>query len=97
MGRLGKTMAFALTAIVGWLLLDPVLAQTLETGWATDSRSGCKVWNARPLQNGSAKYTGACVDGFAQGRGVVEWSEAGRLVQRDEGEFVNGKLEVQPQ
>lgn len=59
--------------------------------WLTEPASGCAVWDAQPVPDETIAWTGACTDGKASGRGVLTIFRAGRLVERNEGEFVDGK------
>jgi hypothetical protein len=60
--------------------------------WIADARSGCRVWSASPAANETIQWTGACSQGFAQGRGTLQWFIDGRPAWRDEGDFRDGKL-----
>jgi hypothetical protein len=60
-------------------------------GWSVDARSGCWLWNARPRPDEVVRWGGVCgPDGRAGGRGVAEWSSAGK-VARYEGDYRDGK------
>ncbi|HYD06584.1 MAG TPA: hypothetical protein VEC60_12705 [Reyranella sp.] len=59
--------------------------------WMTDARSGCTVWDPLPVPEQTIQWTGRCRDGKASGAGVLTIFRAGKLVERDEGEFVDGK------
>jgi hypothetical protein len=65
--------------------------QSNEPGWIADAH-GCKVWLDNPRPDEPAAWSGACEDGLAQGRGVLQWSSDGRPVGRTDGEFRDGKL-----
>jgi hypothetical protein len=67
----------------------PVMAQTGE--WMTDSRSACSVWDPLPVPDEIIGWTGDCKDGKASGSGVLAIFRLGNLVERNEGEFVDGK------
>lgn len=64
-----------------------------EPTWTADSATGCKVWNANPMPNETVTYTGPCIDGIANGQGVVQWFQNGTRGGRSEGVFRNGRLE----
>lgn len=53
--------------------------------------SGCKVWNPHPQPAEEAVWSGACVDGFADGAGRLEWQKGGRTTERDEGRWQHGQ------
>jgi MORN repeat protein len=87
-GYLSKTLLLlALLAVLPGL----GYAQQSEPGWLADS-AGCRVWNPFPNPDESIKWEGGCVDGFAHGRGRMLWFESGQLMETDEGEYKNGKL-----
>ncbi len=69
----------------------PAAAQAPQEGWIADARTGCRVWNPRPLPNETITWTGLCVGGLAQGRGVVQWFKDGKPGGRNEGEYRDGK------
>jgi hypothetical protein len=76
-------------AIILSLFPPAALAQSPQPGWIADPRSGCRVWNQNPQQKAIA-WSGACPDGVAQGRGVLQWYQAGRPGGRYDGEFRDG-------
>lgn len=80
--------SFAL-ALAGAL---PASAQTPSANWPADPKTGCKVWSQSPAEGETITWSGGCASGLAQGRGVVEWFTKGKLYERDEGEYRNGKL-----
>jgi hypothetical protein len=65
--------------------------QSNEPGWIADAH-GCKVWVGDRTPDEPVVWSGACRDGFAQGRGVLQWFRDGRLVGRTDGELRDGKL-----
>src|SRR5260221_11874629 len=69
----------------------PAAAQTPQPGWIADARSGCRVWNSDPQPTESITWSGACQNGLAQGRGVVQWFQDNKPTERSEGEFRDGK------
>jgi hypothetical protein len=58
--------------------------------WAVDTSVACRVWNPHPQLNEYAKWTGACVNGFAQGSGSVRWMRNNIAFETDEGEWREG-------
>ncbi len=56
-----------------------------------DAKTGCKVWNPHPTAGESARWSGACKDGFAEGNGILEWVRGGKSYERDEGEWHGGR------
>jgi hypothetical protein len=59
--------------------------------WLTDPKSACTVWDALPVPDETVGWTGECTNGKASGPGVLTIFKAGDLIERNEGEFVDGK------
>jgi len=78
-----------LTVIALALLAGPALAEPPD--WIV-AAGGCKVWNDDPKPNKKAIWTGKCVEGLAEGHGVVQWSLDDKPWGLDEGEYRRGKL-----
>ena len=53
--------------------------------WIADAKTGCKVWNPRPSPGEAVRWTGSCKDGFADGKGVLEWLRGEKPYERDGG------------
>jgi hypothetical protein len=87
---------FTFGSIVFTVLLtlsaEQATAQTRQPGWTVDAQSGCRVWNPSPEPEDSIKWQGPCVNGFADGKGVLRWYSIGNHYETDEGEFREGKL-----
>lgn len=60
--------------------------------WIADEATGCLAANPSPVPNESITWNGACVNGLIEGEGVLTWYEGERLLGRDEGNFVAGRL-----
>ena len=82
--RLAVVAAISIAAGFG-----PTAAQAGQ--WLTDPASACAVWDPLPVPDQSVSWTGECRDGKASGPGVLTISRLGRLVERNEGVFVDGK------
>lgn len=52
---------------------------------------GCKVFNPNPQPNESIIWKGACVNGYAEGQGILEWFDNESLTEYDEGSWSRGK------
>ena len=52
--------------------------------------SGCKVYNPAPQNNETISWSGDCVEGFANGSGILEWYADGELMERYEGDMELG-------
>ena len=59
--------------------------------WMADAQSSCTVWDPQPVPDQIVRWSGECKDGKASGPGVLSIFRAGKLVERDEGQFVDGK------
>lgn len=67
--------------------------QQLPSDWITDPKSGCRAWNAAPRAGESVTWEGPCVDGTAEGKGVLRWFLNGEMTEIDAGDFKKGKLD----
>src|SRR5258708_39798053 len=68
-----------------------VAAQNARPTLIADPKTGCQVWNLYPDPDDSIRWSGACVNGLAEGPGVLQWIVNGREEVRYEGEYRNGK------
>jgi hypothetical protein len=59
--------------------------------WLLDPRSGCRLWDWHPAPEDTATWSGACPSGRKDGRGVVQWFEHGRPIDRFEGVYRRSK------
>ena len=82
------------TIFAAALMLAPVhaMAQGIAPDWTSDPRSGCRVANPNPQPNESITWSGGCRNGFAQGRGVLQWFENGQPAEHYEGEMDGGRM-----
>src|SRR5262245_50115736 len=65
-----------------------------EDGFIADKK-GCKVSNPSPKPDESVVWSGACVGGYADGNGLLQWSVGGVLSTRYEGTLRAGLLSGQ--
>jgi hypothetical protein len=63
-----------------------------EGGWIVDAK-GCKIANPNPKPNETVKWSGACKDGFAEGKGVLEYAIGGKPGARYEGQLKRGRFD----
>ena len=76
-------------------LMMPSVAPA-QAGWLADRHTGCKIWDDNAAAGGSATWTGPCVGGLGQGRGVlVLFSRTGTPGVRYEGELRDGNFHGQ--
>src|SRR5688572_6678528 len=54
-------------------------------------QNGCKAWDATPATNQTARWSGACKDGFIEGPGTLQWFEDGELTAIEQSTFIAGK------
>ena len=90
---IGTHLIRASIALASLLLCASALAQGWEGKWYTSERSGCRFWDPAPRENERIEWSGRCLNGLAEGNGVLQWylgdSPSGRYV----GEARAGKLE----
>jgi hypothetical protein len=64
--------------------------------WAEETfipdQKGCKVANPSPKPNESVQWSGECVDGYAEGKGLLQWYVDGTVSTRYEGTLQHGLL-----
>ena len=85
---------FSLIAATAALFVSlPVAAQDRSAApdWITATNQPCKIWNPEPQPNESVTWSGTCKDGYASGKGVVQWTENGKADAEFDGEYANGK------
>ncbi len=64
-----------------------------DGSWDLDPDAGCRLWDWRPEPEDTATWSGTCLAGRKEGRGVVQWHEHGRPIDRFEGVFRRGRRE----
>ncbi len=72
-----------------FILCAPAVA--LAGDWIADAKTGCKVWNPQPSAGETARWSGLCKDGFADGKGALDWLRGNSQYERDEGEWRAGR------
>ena len=86
MKQCGALLAMAL------LFASAAQAQTdAVAGWITATNQACKIWNPAPQPDESVTWSGACKDGLATGKGILQWTENGKPDVKFDGEYVKGK------
>ncbi len=93
--RLTSAVGFAGRAVatgVALVLVVPSAVRCAEAGaWILDAGAGCKVWNPHPQPNETVRWSGACPNGMAQGRGAAQWFRGNLPFETDEGEWRQGR------
>ena len=76
-------------------LTTPVWAQLQlpDSHWSIDSKTGCRIWNDKPNPLESVFWTGECINGTAEGEGVVTWLVSGKPFAVYIGKLKRGKAE----
>ena len=64
-----------------------------DGSWDLDPHAGCRLWDWRPDPEDTTTWSGTCLAGRREGRGVVQWHEHGRPIDRFEGVFRRGRRE----
>ena len=64
---------------------------TPQGAFIADQKSGCKVWNPNPKSVEKIIWFGACVNGFADGSGRLQWLQNGQTYEIDEGTWKIGR------
>jgi hypothetical protein len=86
-----QTLSVLLKISAGLIACAGATTSSARAGdWAVDTSVACRVWNPHPQLNEYAKWTGACVNGFAQGSGSVRWMRNNIAFETDEGEWREG-------
>lgn len=75
--------------LVGLLVAGAATAQ--QPGWIAAEKTGCRIWNGAPIADEHVTWSGACVNGIANGTGMLVWHEKGKPTDRYEGELRNGR------
>lgn len=84
--------AFASLLFASLVVALPATAQEEQTATIRD-QNGCKIYNPNPQGEETVKWSGGCRDGFADGKGVLEWFVSGQLEERYEGTLARGWAE----
>ena len=72
---MAKILGVLVVVLVAWgCATQTNVQQEEEARWQQlDNNPSCAVWNAYPEPNDSVTWSGACVDGKAQGIGIEVW------------------------
>jgi len=84
--RPGRLARLALLCLIG-----TAPSAWAQQGWITDAK-GCKIANPNPRPTESVTWNGACVDGFADGQGVMQWYSDATPGPRYEGNLKRGVI-----
>lgn len=65
-----------------------------EGNWLLDTQAGCRMWDWHPDPKDRAVWSGgSCPKGVKQGKGIVQWYEHGKPIDRFEGTYRDNKRE----
>jgi MORN repeat len=78
-------------AAVAFLVAGAIAASAQSGAWIADASVGCQVWNPHPQPNETIRWSGACANGFAHGRGAAQWFRNSLPFETDEGEWRSGR------
>lgn len=67
-----KPLFFAAALFISLFLVENTNIEAVEPNWIITDK-GCKVWNPNPQPNESVTWSGECVDGKANGNGILTW------------------------
>jgi hypothetical protein len=81
-----------ITASVYFALLFSPTSANADELYLPDA-NGCKVYDPSPKPNETVTWSGRCLDGYADGSGVVQWLQGGKPGTRVEVALVRGKSE----
>jgi hypothetical protein len=81
----GKAALLAAAAVVS----SAMMAHAGD--WTADTSVGCRVWNPNPQPGETVRWSGACVNGLAQGHGAAQWFRNDLPFESDEGEWREGR------
>lgn len=80
---------------MGWCALFIVSLSSsamASGGWVKDRNSGCKVWFSHPRSSMTITWSGACRDGKANGKGILQIQNDRKDYGRFKGDLLDGKL-----
>lgn len=86
--RLSNPLA---VACVAFTLVGAMTLPARSGDWMADVSVACRVWNPHPQPNETVRWSGACVNGLAQGRGAAQWFRNDLPFEADEGEWRDGR------
>jgi hypothetical protein len=77
--------------VLGAVAVSVLPAAVAQAGdWIADAKTGCKAWNPQPAPGETMIWKGPCNNGFADGKGVLDWLKDGKPYEHDEGEWRAG-------
>ena len=79
----------ALLALLALTFSAAAAADDEEVSWIADS-NGCKIANPFPQPGETVAWNGQCVNGLADGEGVMQWFIDGKPMDRYEGNLSQG-------
>src|SRR5262249_40743169 len=93
------TMPLSWRRLVAGALFTLICPLTMQQARAEDGfiadQKGCKVSNPSPKAEESVSWSGPCVDGYADGEGLLQWYVSGAASTRYKGTLHRGALSGQ--
>lgn len=91
-GNVSRWFVMPLGGLAGLAVSVGLSATSGASGFYKPSVQGCNVWDAEPAAVETVSWTGACVNGLAEGTGVLDWTVAGKPDVHYEGAMKQGKM-----
>jgi hypothetical protein len=89
-GALAGFVVFAATAALAQTAVPDLSGR--DPHWIKDAARDCWAANPDPEPSETIAWSGACEAGLISGKGTLSWYIEGKLVGRDDGNFVRGEL-----
>ncbi len=81
------------TYLLSLLIITMVASNSVQAKWINDMK-GCRVWVDGKVSNKPIRWSGQCKNGFASGKGKVDYNLVGTDVWKScHATFVQGKME----
>jgi len=79
------------TALVAGAMTALMVGGVVAGEWLVDGKTGCRIWNGFPEPGESMSWDGPCDNGFANGKGTLQWYKDGKPNGTYTGERKEGK------
>ena len=84
-------MRIVLPLLLAAVVFSPLSRAAEGTGWIKDKK-GCNIANPSPKAGETVEWSGACRQGYAEGKGILQFSLDGKPGTRYEGELKGGVM-----
>ncbi len=76
---MAKVLGVLVAALMAWALAATAVLADHEGRWQQlENNPSCSVWNISPGPKQTVTWSGTCMNGKAQGRGVQVWRFSGQ-------------------